>query len=88
LLDLEHVRIGPALADVAWWGWVVRHHHPDAWATAWPEFLDAAGVPGDPVTMDGLRALALLRLLEAVAGSTDPTTRARWVDRLEQTAAG
>ena len=45
LVDLEHARLGSPMADVAWWGWVVRHHHPDAWRAAWPTLRAAAGVP-------------------------------------------
>ena len=44
LLDFEHAHLGDPLEDVAWWCWVVRHHHPDAWHAAWPTFCTAAGV--------------------------------------------
>ena len=58
LLDFEHAGPGPALLDVAWWGWVVRHHHPEAWEAAWPTFLAAAGLGRGPIERT-LHALAL-----------------------------
>ncbi len=65
LLDFEHARAASPVVDVAWWGWVVRHHHPEAWAAAWPTFRAAAGVePG--VTDADLHALALLELARRV----------------------
>ena len=51
------------MADVAWWGWVVRHHHPDAWGAAWPTFRAAAGVPPGDLADAEIRAVMLVRLL-------------------------
>lgn len=87
LLDLEHARIGPSLLDVAWWGWVVRHHHPDAWSVAWTTFLTAAGVePGLTIDRE-IRSLQVIRLLEAVVAAEDATTRAIWLGRLSEAVA-
>ncbi len=81
LLDFEHAGAGPALLDVAWWGWVVRHHHPEAWAAAWPAFIAAAGrEPGDNDAR--LHELALRTLAERAAAADDADTRRRWLDRL------
>src|SRR4029077_9024393 len=83
LLDFEHAHVADPLADVAWWGWVVRHHHPDAWAAAWPTFCAAAGA--DP-ERDGpaLRALMLGELSRRAAATVDDTDRLRWLDRLAE----
>ena len=71
--------------DVAWWGWVVRHHHPEAWAAAWPTFRAAAGVePG--VTDADLHALALLELARRVVSAADAEARRRWLERLTDAA--
>jgi aminoglycoside phosphotransferase (APT) family kinase protein len=90
LVDFEHARLGSPMADVAWWGWVVRHHHPDAWRAAWPTFRAAAGVPsGDPADAE-IRAVMLVRLLESVAAadeSADPERRRVWARRLDEAAA-
>ena len=88
LLDLEHAALGSPLADVAWWSWVVRHHHPSAWASSWTTFCEAAGVDGAP---DGgaareLRAVRSLRSLRAVAEADDAATRAVWADRMDEAA--
>jgi aminoglycoside phosphotransferase (APT) family kinase protein len=81
LLDFEHAGEGPALLDVAWWGWVVRHHHPEGWAAAWPTFLAAAGLePGDVEVR--LHELALKTLADRVAASRDSAERDRWRQRL------
>lgn len=86
LLDFEHVRLGSPSADVAWWGWVVRHHHPAAFHAAWPTFRAAAGVPVDVHADLELRASILVRLVEAVAAADDLTSRARWARRLDEAA--
>jgi hypothetical protein len=87
LLDFEHARIGPSLLDVAWWGWVVRHHHPEAWSAAWTTFLTAAGVEPGPTIEREVRSLQVLRLLESVAASEDGTTRTKWLGRLSEAVA-
>jgi len=81
LLDFEHAGEGPALLDIAWWGWVVRHHHPEQWVTAWPAFLAAAGLePGDIEAR--LHELALQTLADRAAASHDAAERDRWRQRL------
>ena len=81
LLDFEHAHVGDPLADVAWWGWVVRHHHPDAWDAAWPTFCLAAGAdPGHDASI--LRALMLEELSRRAEAAADELTRRRWLERL------
>ena len=89
LLDVEHAALGSPLADVAWWGWVVRHHHPEAWSASWATFRSAAGVDqasGGSAEVE-LRASMLLRLLRAVADADDPATAVLWCRRLDEAAA-
>jgi aminoglycoside phosphotransferase (APT) family kinase protein len=81
LLDFEHAGVGPELLDVAWWGWVVRHHHPAAWTAAWPTFLRAAGLEPGPAELQ-LHALALGALAGRVAAADDQGRRRRWRERL------
>src|SRR4051812_23671434 len=83
LLDFEHAGVGDPLTDVAWWGWVVRHHHPDAWVAAWPTFCAAAGADRES---DGpaLRALMLDELSRRAAAASDDAERARWLERLAE----
>lgn len=82
LLDFEHAGAGPALLDVAWWGWVVRHHHPDAWSVAWPTFLAAAAIPQHGHLEAELHELVLQALAERAAGARDANERGRWLERL------
>ncbi len=85
LLDLEHATLGAPLADAAWWGWVVRHHHPGVWATAWPAFCAAADV--DPERdRDTIHALVMRQLLARAAAAGMPDVRHRWLRRLEVAA--
>jgi aminoglycoside phosphotransferase (APT) family kinase protein len=81
LLDFEHAGTGPDLLDIAWWGWVVRHHHPEAWTAAWPTFLAAAGLDRDRIEAR-LHRLVLQTLQDRVAASDDADARRRWQDRL------
>jgi aminoglycoside phosphotransferase (APT) family kinase protein len=81
LLDFEHAGMGPAELDVAWWGWVVRHHHPEAWMAAWPTFVAAAGLePGQAGAR--LHELVLRTLSDRAAAANDAEARRRWLDRL------
>ena len=81
LLDFEHAHVGDPLADVAWWGWVVRHHHPEAWAAAWPTFCRAAGA--DPQRDASIvHALTLEELSRRAEAAADELTRRGWLDRL------
>jgi aminoglycoside phosphotransferase (APT) family kinase protein len=86
LLDFEHARLGDPLEDAAWWCWVVRHHHPDAWRAAWPTFCTAAGV--DQVE-DGptMHALMLRELGRRAAAATGVQVRDRWLAHLDEAAA-
>ncbi len=90
LLDVEHAALGSPVADAAWWGWVVRHHHPEAWSASWPSFLEAAGLEAgddDRPPRHALRATMLVRLLSSVVDASDQATRGRWVARLDEAAA-
>jgi aminoglycoside phosphotransferase (APT) family kinase protein len=81
LLDLEHARIGPEHGDVAWWGWVIHHHHPDAWAAAWSTFRTSAGIDRR-VPDEDFQALALVELIERASSAVDAEARRRWGERL------
>ena len=81
LLDFEHSGTGPALLDAAWWGWVVRHHHPEAWTAAWPTFLAAAGIEPGHVEVR-LHELVLRTLASRAAGAVDDAAQRQWQDRL------
>jgi aminoglycoside phosphotransferase (APT) family kinase protein len=83
LLDFEHTGTGPALLDVAWWGWVVRHHHQDAWTAAWPTFLSAAGLERGRVEAR-LHELVLRTLADRAAAASDARARRAWQDRLTE----
>ncbi len=90
LLDLEFARIADPLFDAAWWGWVVRYHHPARWAAAWPQLLAAAGIAPDDATLARVRVLQRLRCLEIVdyyARTRTTGEAAMWVDRLQATLA-
>lgn len=81
LVDFEHAGSGPALLDVAWWGWVVRHHHAEAWAAAWPTFVGASGLA--PGRLDAtLHELVLRTLAARAAAADDAESRRRWLERL------
>jgi aminoglycoside phosphotransferase (APT) family kinase protein len=86
LLDLEHSRLGPPESDVAWWGWVVRHHHPDAWAVGWRTICEAAGMADDSLS-PVICARMLLSLLDRAATVADGKDRRRWLRRLAEAAA-
>jgi len=85
VLDWEFARLADPLFDVAWWRWVVSHHHPETYPLAWPAFLETAGVASDPPTLERLDVLEWLRLLEALTSpliADDPAARTRWIGRL------
>ncbi len=86
LLDFEHAHLGDPLEDVAWWCWVVRHHHPDAWHAAWPTFCAAAGVDS---VHDGptIHALVLRTLARRAGAARDAQGRDRWLGHLDEAAA-
>jgi aminoglycoside phosphotransferase (APT) family kinase protein len=86
LLDFEHARLGDPLDDLAWWGWVVRHHHPAAWQAAWPSLGAAAGL--DVIELGStLRTLMLGQLRRRVEATTDVRDRARWRQALDEASA-
>jgi aminoglycoside phosphotransferase (APT) family kinase protein len=89
LLDFDEARLADPLFDAAWWSWVVRFHHPDRWGGAWPAFLEAAGVADDGPTDGRVRALQLMRLLEALdeAREHTPSAAPGWAGRLAVTAS-
>jgi aminoglycoside phosphotransferase (APT) family kinase protein len=89
LLDIEFARRADPLFDAAWWGWVVRYHHPERRRVAWPHFLAAAGIPDDQATAERIRALQRLRLLEALDyyAALTPNNAPMWVTRLVATIA-
>jgi aminoglycoside phosphotransferase (APT) family kinase protein len=71
LVDFESVRLADPLFDVAWWSWSVSFGPRGALASAWPGFLDAAGVhAGNPALEARLHALQVLRMCELLAGDT------------------
>ena len=55
LLDVDYARVADPLYDPAWWGWVVRYHHPERWIVAWPVLLRAAGITVDRDTLARVR---------------------------------
>jgi aminoglycoside phosphotransferase (APT) family kinase protein len=88
LLDLEFARIADPLFDAAWWGWVVRYHHPERWLHAWPQLLVSAGIPDNQETAARICVIQRLRCLEMIDYCA--TTRTRevadmWVGRLGTT---
>jgi aminoglycoside phosphotransferase (APT) family kinase protein len=88
LLDLEFARIADPLFDAAWWGWVVRYHHPARWAHAWPQLLAAAGIADDRETAERIRVIQRLRCLEMIdyCATTRPREVAEmWIGRLGAT---
>ncbi len=86
LLDFEHARSGDPLDDVAWWGWVVRHHHPDAWRAAWGTFCTASDVDLDRDERL-LRARMLVQLFCRTVDASDGAARQGWLERLAEAAA-
>lgn len=88
VLDWEFTRLADPLFDIAWWGWIVSFHHPDAHHRAWPAFLEAAAVRPDLATSERLRVLVALRLLEALAAASrtgDRAATSAWAERLRRT---
>jgi aminoglycoside phosphotransferase (APT) family kinase protein len=88
LLDFEFARIADPLFDAAWWGWVVRYHHPARWIHAWPQLLAAAGILDDQETAARIRVIQRLRCLEMIdycAATRLPDVAEMWVERLGAT---
>ena len=87
LLDLGGLRVGPRILDVAWWGWILRFHHPEAWADTWDVFLDGAGMPPSGELNARATAVARLLLLERAVEATSDADRTRWLERLRTTSS-
>jgi aminoglycoside phosphotransferase (APT) family kinase protein len=80
LLDWEDARIADPVLDVAWWLWVVHHHHPEVHRRIAGTFRDAAGIPSDETTASRMELLVTLRHLEILArsrGADSERTRRR-----------
>jgi aminoglycoside phosphotransferase (APT) family kinase protein len=85
LVDFESVRLADPLFDVAWWAWAVSFASPAVLESAWPPFLQGAGVDAtDPELPVRVRTLQVLRMLELLAGeaSLAPEVRRIVADRL------
>jgi hypothetical protein len=70
---------------VAWWAWAVSFASPAVLESAWPPFLQGAGVDAtDPELPVRVRSLQVLRMLELLAGeaSLAPEVRRIVADRL------
>lgn len=86
LLDLEDMRIGPPLLDVAWWTWLVRAHTPAAYERSWLAFARAAEIDESASGFqETLHTLTLLRLLETADHFrlTQPEKYPSWATRIE-----
>jgi aminoglycoside phosphotransferase (APT) family kinase protein len=88
VLDWEAARLADPLLDLAWWAWIVWHHHRDRYAAAAPALFETAGVELDAPTAERMRILVAARLLE-ILGSVRADDRAarRWADRLQEALA-
>jgi aminoglycoside phosphotransferase (APT) family kinase protein len=83
LLDFERAQLDSPLADVAWWSWVVSHHHPDVWHASHRKLLESAEIDASQKTEDHMRAVVMARLLQLSVTSAEPEARYRWRERLE-----
>ena len=83
VVDWEDARLADPLLDLAWWSWIVWHHHRDRYPAAAPALFETAGVELDAPTVERVRILVAARLLEhatraARAGdAVDPPPLAR-----------
>ncbi|GAB4111330.1 MAG: hypothetical protein Fur005_21020 [Roseiflexaceae bacterium] len=90
LVDFEWARIASPTFDLAWWGWVVRYHHPERWQAIWPSFLQAAGQLPSPLLNRHILHLQQLRCLELTADSLQARNliaATQWSERLIATLA-
>jgi Ser/Thr protein kinase RdoA (MazF antagonist) len=85
LLDLDDLCVAPRLLDVAWWGWVVRYHHPDAWRRTWPALVEAAGFSCSAVLQREAGAVARVRVIERSARAANARIRGMWLARFAET---
>src|SRR5262249_36114900 len=71
LVDFESVRLADPLFDVAWWHWSVSFGPAGALDSAWPGFLEAAGIDASDPDLDArVHALQVLRMCELLAGDS------------------
>ena len=85
LLDFESVRLADPLFDAAWWAWAVSFASPAVLESAWPPFLQGAGIDAtDPELPGHVRSLQVLRMLELLAGESSlaPDVQRIVADRL------
>jgi aminoglycoside phosphotransferase (APT) family kinase protein len=90
LIDFDEACLASPWFDAAWWGWVVRYHHPELWQRTWPAFLRSAGLGQDQGDAALVRATQLARLAELSAralAAGDHAAAQHWARRLDQTAA-
>ena len=85
VLDFESARRSMPLFDTAWWGWIMRFHHPATWARTWPLFLEAAGIADDRETTALIEAIQRVRCLELAARTPAARSRTAWLGRLRTT---
>jgi aminoglycoside phosphotransferase (APT) family kinase protein len=88
LVDLEWARVATPIFDVAWWGWVVHHHHPERWHDSWQSLLDAAQITTTPALERHITAVQCLRCLELLYDahiSDRQYPAAMWAERLTET---
>ena len=82
VLDTEWARIGDPLIDVAWFGHIVRYHHPSDYPAAWAGFVETAGIDPDQARTRALEVLPIILILERMADEEDGTHSDRWLDQL------
>jgi aminoglycoside phosphotransferase (APT) family kinase protein len=85
IVDLERLRLAPALFDAAWFRLLVRHHHPERWPDTGRPLLAAFGLPDDgatAATLDDLAVLACLEMLAALPRRSGG--RLAWADRARE----
>ena len=77
LLDLLDLQLAPRIFDIAWWGWVVRYHHPAAWADRMAD--RSWRPPGSNATRTSTRSAS--RSGACAASSAPPVPRRAPTDR-------
>jgi hypothetical protein len=67
-LAAERTALAGLLFDVAWWAWAVSFAPPAVLESAWPPFLEGAGIDAtDPELAVRVRSLQVVRMLELLA---------------------
>ena len=87
ILDLDDLCLAPPIFDLAWWGWVVRFHHPTAWAIGWSRLLDAARLRDHAEISTDALSMGRLRCLQRTVAASDDEARVRWLGRLTVSAS-